>query len=40
VFQCADCFYPGTGRNPRQSDLVTSDHTRWWEELAEGAPRD
>ncbi|MFB3881450.1 MAG: hypothetical protein ACE149_09300 [Armatimonadota bacterium] len=33
VFQCADCFYPGTGRNPRQPGVVSSDRTRWLDEV-------
>jgi hypothetical protein len=33
VFQCADCFYPGTGRNPRQPGVVASDRTRWLDEV-------
>jgi len=40
VFQCADCFYPGTGRNPKQSSAVAFDRTRWWEEYADGGAPD
>jgi hypothetical protein len=32
VFQCADCFYPGTGRSPKQPGVVGSDRTRWPDE--------
>jgi hypothetical protein len=34
VYQCADCFYPGTGRSPKQSSVVASDRTRWLDEFA------
>ena len=33
VFQCADCFYPGTGRSEKQSGVVGTDETRWIEDL-------
>ncbi len=32
VYQCADCFYPGTGRNPKQPGVVGSDRARWLDE--------
>jgi hypothetical protein len=37
VYQCADCFYPGTGRTERQTGIVGSDRTRWMEELSSGS---
>ena len=36
VFQCEDCFYPGTDRRPGKSSLISSDRTRWWMDLLEG----
>lgn len=33
VYQCAECFYPGTGRNPKQPGVVGSDRTRWLDEF-------
>ena len=33
VYQCADCFYPGTGQSPKQPGVVSSDRTRWLEDV-------
>ncbi len=33
VFQCADCFYPGIGRNERPSSVVGSSQEQWMEGL-------
>lgn len=37
-FQCERCFFPGTGRNPVQSGVVSAETTRWWTDLAEQPP--
>lgn len=29
VYQCADCFYPGTGRSPAHSEPIASERARW-----------
>jgi len=40
-FQCERCFYPGTGRAPASTGVVSSERTRWWAELVEEpAPRE
>jgi hypothetical protein len=33
VYQCADCFYPGTGRSAAEPGVVHSDRTRWLDEV-------
>jgi len=38
-FQCQRCFYPGTGQAPRASQIIATEETRRWADLAEyGGP--